>query len=49
MVADDVSGDHMDSSVILAAGTEVSHYRVISEIGAGGMSEVYLAEDTKLK
>jgi len=32
----------------LAAGTRLGHYEIRSYIGAGGMGEVYLAEDTKL-
>jgi hypothetical protein len=29
-------------------GRDLGHYRIISRIGAGGMGEVYLAEDSKL-
>src|SRR5213594_2810306 len=32
----------------LAANTSISHYRIVSKIGAGGMGKVYLAQDTKL-
>src|SRR6266568_1026221 len=33
--------DSMDSQV-------VAHYRILTQLGAGGIGEVYLAEDTKL-
>src|SRR5687767_4355944 len=32
----------------LKKGQNLGHYEIIEQIGAGGMGEVYLAEDTKL-
>lgn len=43
LMADSIA-DKVDSLV----GQSVGHYQVISLIGAGGMGEVYLAEDTRL-
>jgi serine/threonine protein kinase/Flp pilus assembly protein TadD len=40
--------DITKAHVIFTKGTQVQHYEIIDKIGAGGMGEVYLCEDTKL-
>src|SRR5262245_20326615 len=39
----------MAMSEVLRPNSTISHYRVVSRLGAGGMGEVYLAEDTHLE
>ena len=33
---------------MLTVGETLSHYKIVSAIGKGGMGEVFLAQDTKL-
>ena len=40
--------DNTRTHIVLTKGTMVAHYRISEKIGAGGMGEVYLAEDTEL-
>ena len=40
--------DKTRTHIVLTQGTMVGHYRIVEKIGAGGMGEVFLADDTEL-
>jgi len=40
--------DKTQTHSVLTNGTMVGHYRIVEKIGAGGMGEVFLAQDTEL-
>ena len=46
MVSNGSADDKTKSLTALTAGVVISHYKIITKIGASGMGEVYLTEDT---
>lgn len=45
---DNHNQDHTQAFNVIRPGVEVNHFKIVSQIGVGGMGEVYLAEDSKL-
>ncbi len=46
---DAIAGDLASDQQIVLAGKRLNHYGILSLLGAGGMAEVYLAEDSRLQ
>ena len=48
-VLDAVRDSMSEPRNVLSPGANVTHYQVVSMLGSGGMGEVYLAQDTRLR
>ena len=47
--AEKIASVILERKDVLAAGQRIAHYEIIRSLGSGGMGEVYLAQDTKLR